>query len=87
MAVGDVVAFADAVHTACARTVDSAEDVVSLRVAGRENLEYAAVDGYCAVAIERVVDNHVAGVSTTGAAAIQLGDNNTVVNPLVVVVF
>ena len=39
VAVGIVVAFADAVHTACASTVDSAEDVVFLSVAGRQNLE------------------------------------------------
>ena len=85
--VGSVVAISDAVHTASTGSEDAAEDVVLLVVFLRQNLEGAAVDGDGADAVEGIVDNHVARMSTTGTATVKLGYDDTLVGVFVLVVF
>ena len=85
--VGSVVAISDAVHTARTGSEDAAEDVVLLLVVFGQNLEGAAVDGDGADAVEGIVDNHVARMSTTGTATVKLGYDDTLVGVFVLVVF
>ena len=85
--VGSVVAISDAVHTARTGSEDAAENVVILLVVVRQNLEGAAVDGDGADAVEGIVDNHVARMSTTGTATVKLGYDDTLVGVFVLVVF
>ena len=84
--VGSVIAISDAVHTARTGSEDAAENVVILLVVVRQNLEGAAVDGDGADAVEGIVDNHVARMSTTGTATIKLGYDDTLVGVFVLVV-
>ena len=85
--VGSVVAISDAVHTARTGSEDAAEDVVILLVVVRQNLEGAAVDGDGADAVEGIVDNHVARMSTTGTATVKLSYDDTLVGVFVLVVY
>ena len=84
--VGSVVAISDAVHTARTGSEDAAENVVILLVVFRKNLEGAAVDGDGADAVEGIVDNHVARMSTTGTATVKLGYDDTLVGVFVLVI-
>ena len=78
---------ADTIHTSCSSTIDTAEDFVIHVVVVRQDFEGTAIDGDGAIAIERVVDVYRTIMATTGTAAIKLGDDDTVVDVFIIVVF
>ena len=82
-----VLVGADTIHTSCSCTIDAAEDFVIHVVAVRQDFEGTAIDGDGAIAIEWVVDFYRTIMATTGTAAIKLGDDDTVVDVFVIVVF